>query len=85
MPHASCRNAVANDYFPPDDIRFKLLRSQTSAVLVDHNASLDEIAKSLPQWTVRDPHHFAEPWTDDFSNIVSAIAAHSNGGSRGGG
>ena len=83
VAQASGLSAIANDYFPPDEISFKSLRSQTSAVLVGDMAQIDEISKSLPQWKARDPHHYVKPWTDDYSNIISAIAAHADGGNRG--
>ena len=75
-------SAIATDYFPPDDISFRALRSQTSAVIVGDKLNIDEIAKRLPAWSARDPHRYVKPWTDDYSNIVSAIAAHSDGGNR---
>ena len=83
VSQASGLTSIANDYFPPDDISFKSLRTQASAVLVGDQASIEAIATDLPQWKSRDPHHYVKAWTDDYSNIVSAIAAHSDGGNRG--
>ncbi len=69
-------------YKPDSDTPFARHKFATVAVLVGAEPDLDRILADAKEWQSFEPHRYIRPWTDDYSNIVSAIAAHIDGGGQ---
>jgi hypothetical protein len=72
----------AIDYRRPEDDPLTGLRAPVRAVLVGRETVLESTLADYPGWKRFEPHPFVKAWTDDYSNVVGAIAANANGGGR---
>lgn len=75
-------DARAIKYKPDDGTRFAEHKFATVAVLIGARADLDRVLADAGAWRRYAPNRFVRPWTDDYSNIVGAIAAHIDGGGK---
>ena len=67
-------------YKPDAYTPFAEHKFETSAVLIGAPTDLDRVLAGADAWSHLVPNRFVKPWTDDYSNIVGAIAAHIDGG-----
>lgn len=70
------------EYKPDPDTPFAEYKFPTVAVLIGAGADLDRVLAGAEAWRHFAPNRFVRPWTDDYSNIVGAIAAHIDGGGK---
>lgn len=72
----------AIDYRRPEDDPLVGLRAPVRAVMVGPESVLESVLADYPGWKRFKPHPFVKAWTDDYSNVVGAIAAEASGGGR---
>lgn len=66
---------------PTPDTPLRAFKGPSMAVVMGPEASVAEL-KGEADWARHAPHPLVKPWTDDFSNVVSAILAFRDGGPR---
>ncbi|NNL89106.1 MAG: fused MFS/spermidine synthase [Marinicaulis sp.] len=69
-------------YSPTEGDEFSPLRSPTNAVLVGEETVLAALLEGREGWGRVEPHRYIDAWTDDYSHIIGAIAAESDGGPK---
>lgn len=72
--------ARAIDYRRPEDDPLVGLRAPVRAVMIGPEPVLAATLADYPGWKRFTPHPLVKPWTDDYSNVVGAIAAEAYGG-----
>lgn len=65
-------------YEPPAN-RQNRLSTRAVAVVVGEEATIDLFAEGRDDWRVEEPSRFVSVWTDDYSNILGAMAAKIDG------
>ena len=73
-------SARAIQFDPPKDAPFYELRNPAHAVIVAEEDRLEELLGDFDDWKKVKPHRYIRAWTDDYSHIIGAIAANSDGG-----
>ncbi len=73
-------SARAINYAPPDDVSLKKLRAPVRGVIIGDEKHLMKVLEQFPDWKRFSPHEYVNPWTDDYSYILGAIAAKADGG-----
>ena len=69
-------------HFQPDDeTPLKELKAASTAVVMGPETSVARVA-GLANWRPMRAHPLVKPWTDDFSNVLSALLAFQAGGPR---
>lgn len=70
----------AISYSPPEGVSFEKLRAPVRGVIVGDEKHLAEALEGFSGWKRFTPHEYVNPWTDDYSHILGAIAAKADGG-----
>ncbi len=66
-------------YRPAEGERLYDFKSTTVGVVIGTRSAVGHTFGDNPDWRTVSPHPFVSVWTDDYSHIVGAIAAHTGG------